>query len=85
MPTSADPGVFINMDLSPDGQGSRCHRGRRAGWPDSVDIWVAGLKPGTGSTRLTSEADRDFDPSWSPDGSYIAYHVCRMAEIRFIP
>ena len=38
-----------------------------------MDIWVAGLNPGTGSTRLTSEADRDFDPSWSPDGAYIAY------------
>ena len=73
--TSADPGVFINMDLSPDGNWVAVSQGKvEPGGQNSVDIWVTGLNQGTGSTRLTSEADRDFDPSWSPDGSYIAYH-----------
>ena len=73
--TSADPGVFINMDLSPDGNRVAVSQAKvEPGGQSSVDIWVAGLNQGTGSTRLTSEADRDFDPSWSPDGSYVAYH-----------
>jgi Tol biopolymer transport system component len=74
--TSADPGRFINLDLSPDGNWVAVSQGKvEPGGQNSVDIWVTGLNQGTGSTRLTSEADRDFDPSWSPDGSYIAYHA----------
>jgi hypothetical protein len=76
MTTSADPGVFINLDLSPDGNRVAVSQGKvEPGGQNSVDIWVTDLNQGTGSTRLTSEADRDFDPSWSPNGSYIAYHA----------
>ena len=74
--TSTDPGVFINLDLSPDGNWVAVSQGKvEPGGQTSVDIWVTGLNQGTGSTPLTFEADRDFDPSWSPDGSYIAYHA----------
>jgi eukaryotic-like serine/threonine-protein kinase len=73
--TSADPGVFINMDLSPDdGRVAVSQAKVQPGGQTSVDIWVVGLDKATRSTPLTFEADRDFDPSWSPDGSYIAYH-----------
>ena len=72
--TSADPGVFINMDLSPDdGRVAVSQAKVQPGGQTSVDIWVVGLDKGTRSTPLTFEADREFDPSWSPDGLYVAY------------
>jgi eukaryotic-like serine/threonine-protein kinase len=75
VPTSADPGVLINMDLSPDdGRVAVSQAKVKPGGQTSVDIWVIGLDKGTRSTPLTFEPDRDFDPSWSPDGSYIAYN-----------
>ena len=74
--TSADPGVFINMDLSPDGNRVAVSQQKvEPGGQNSVDIWLTSLNQGTRSERLTSGTDRNFDPSWSPDGSYIAYHV----------
>ena len=74
--TSADPGVFINMDLSPDGNRVAVSQAKiEPGGRNSVDIWLTGLNPGTGSRRLADAPDREFDPSWSPEGSYIAYHA----------
>ena len=32
---------------------------------------------GTGQTRLTDNYDHDVHPSWSPDGSKIAYELDR--------
>ena len=38
----------------------------------NIDLWVHEFARGT-STRLTSNADVDFMPAWSPDGSRIAW------------
>jgi Tol biopolymer transport system component len=47
-------------------------RGRIAFSNDVEDIYVINAD-GTGLTRLTSDPGNDFDPSWSPDGSQIAF------------
>jgi Tol biopolymer transport system component/tRNA A-37 threonylcarbamoyl transferase component Bud32 len=39
---------------------------------DNVDIYVRLIGPGE-PQRLTTDPARDFSPSWSPDGKYIAF------------
>src|SRR5687768_12962029 len=40
------------------------------------DVWVMNAD-GSGRRRLTSDPEMDFDPSWSPDGSRIAFRSHR--------
>jgi TolB protein len=42
------------------------------GSPHAEDVYVI-QADGTGLTRVTSDPAADFDPTWSPDGSRIAY------------
>jgi Tol biopolymer transport system component len=46
--------------------------GRIAFSDDLDDIWVA-RADGSGAHRITDAPAMEFDPSWSPDGSQIAY------------
>ena len=39
---------------------------------ETQDIWVASAN-GTGGRRITRGPAQEFDPTWSPDGSQIAY------------
>jgi len=43
------------------------------------DVWAIGAD-GTGLTRLTHSPGPDFDPSWSPDGTRIAFRSERSGE-----
>ena len=43
------------------------------------DVWTIDAD-GTGLTRLTRRPGPDFDPSWSPDGTQIAYRSERCGE-----
>jgi TolB protein len=44
------------------------------------DVWVMNAD-GTGRTRLTDHPAEDFDPSWSPDGSKIAFRSHRDGNV----
>jgi TolB protein len=59
--------AIFSAQLSPDGLQLIFDRGTDAGF----DIFVMDAD-GTGARRLTTTGD-DYDPSWSPDGSSIAF------------
>jgi Tol biopolymer transport system component len=56
--------------LSPDG--ARLARQRVDPRRNNPDIWVEDLERGT-RTRITTAAEPDIQPVWSPDGSALAY------------
>ncbi len=39
----------------------------------SIDIWVQTIGSDDGPIRLTTDAQVDLSPTWSPDGSYLAF------------
>jgi Tol biopolymer transport system component len=45
------------------------------GEPETYDIYIMNADDGSGQTRLTENGASDGDPSWSPDGTKIAF-VC---------
>ncbi|HUF28721.1 MAG TPA: protein kinase [Gemmatimonadaceae bacterium] len=45
---------------------------RRLGAPAQGDIWTIG-RDGGEAVRLTTEAERDWSPAWSPDGRYVYF------------
>jgi len=76
--TVGDPGVFVNLDLSPDGRQlavAKLIPGAVAG--TQTDIWLIDLATGT-ATRLTDDPGGEFDPAWSPDGKYIVFNSNRL-------
>ena len=58
--------------LSPDGTRLALVAHRN----DNVDIWIYDIERGT-PTRLTFDAGRDDDQTWSPDGQYLAFGSAR--------
>ena len=72
--TVGDPGLVINLDLSRDNSMVAVSQLKgQPGVDPVVDIWTFDLARAGTSTRLTFEPDREFDPTWSPDGSYVAF------------
>lgn len=67
--TPETEGVYRYADVSPDGTllAVVWCEGRR-----SCDLWAMSSKGG-GRVQITSHADYDDGPSWSPDGSKIAF------------
>jgi Tol biopolymer transport system component len=63
-----EPGVYLNMTLSPEGKWVALNRGG----PVYNDIWIMELASGIQS-RLAYGLYSAGDPTWSPDGRYIAY------------
>jgi Tol biopolymer transport system component len=72
--TVGDLGIVINLDLSRDNSAVAVSqlKGQPGGEP-AVDIWTLDLASAGTSTRQTFEQDREFDPGWSADGSYLAF------------
>ena len=68
--TIGDPGVFLNVDLSPDE--TRVAAATFGDSPDS-DIWVLDLNRNGDGVRVTANPADEYDPRWSPDGSQIAF------------
>src|SRR6266516_4421246 len=60
------------------GGGSMSLSGRIA-FDNFDDVWAIDAD-GTGLTRLTHSPGPDFDPSWSPDGTQIAFRSERSDE-----
>ncbi len=63
------PGLVLNVSLSPDGKRIAETRGDPGG---GLDIWLRDVARGAAS-RFTFEPTQERFPVWSPDGSRIAY------------
>ena len=66
-PIAAEPGVYSQPDLSPDGRRIAVH----VQSADS-DIWIYDVARDR-STRLTFDPEFDGIPRWSPDGQRIVF------------
>jgi len=65
-----EPGDFGDIELSPDG--SRIAAAITDAGQRSRNLWLVDVKRGL-RTRLTFDADSEFVPIWSPDGSHLIY------------
>ena len=72
--TVGQPGRFTNLDLSPDEK--RVAVSLRDN--GNNDIWIVDLSRNGDRFRLTDDPGQDFDPSWSSDGRWIAFHSTRV-------
>jgi hypothetical protein len=68
--TVAEPGVYRQAALSPDG--TRIAVIRTDPETQDTDVWVYDVATGKG-TSITRDAAPNTSPVWSPDGSQIAY------------
>jgi dipeptidyl aminopeptidase/acylaminoacyl peptidase len=73
----ADAGAYQGISLSPDEK--RVAASLAAGSPMNRDIWVIDLARGDMPARLTIDRGQDTDPSWSHDGTRIAFVSQRAA------
>jgi Tol biopolymer transport system component/DNA-binding winged helix-turn-helix (wHTH) protein len=75
------PGLDCNPAFSPNGESiaySSDHTG-------SFEIFVKPMAPGGREIQLTSDGQQNFDPSWSPDGAYIAFYSMKRHGIFVMP
>jgi hypothetical protein len=69
--TVGRPGVYANIDLGPGGRRVAASRLGESPQAAQSDIWL--LQPDGGEGRLTTTPVFEWDPSWAPDGSQVAY------------
>jgi len=68
--TVGEPAVYSNPAISPDQK--MVTVGKQDPQSKTRDIWVIDLQRGT-SSRLTFDPADDLNPTWSPDGTRIAF------------
>ena len=71
---AGDPGVFFNLDLSPDERQVAVSQMIQIGGRSQVDIWLIELAPAGRARRLTDDPPDDFDPAWSRNGKQVAFN-----------
>jgi Tol biopolymer transport system component/DNA-binding winged helix-turn-helix (wHTH) protein len=74
-------GVNTWPALSPDGR-TVAYVSDRTG---SLEIYIAGLAPGSREIAITSDGMQNLQPAWSPDGQSIAYHSRARRGIWIVP
>ena len=74
-------GVDTGLAFSYDGT-TVAYASDRSG---AFEIWVQGLASGAVPTRLTSGGGQKLQPTWSPDGRFIAYYEAADGGIWIVP
>lgn len=75
------PGLEVDPVLSPDGR-ALAFSANRSG---RFEIYLQQLAPGSREIQLTDDQSQSFQPSWSPDGAYLAYASHGRGGIWVIP
>jgi Tol biopolymer transport system component len=68
--TLGEPGLYLNVAISPDGKRVLFSRARPGIW--TYDLWTFDLARGV-ETAVTTRIDSDFGGIWLPDGKGIVY------------
>ena len=67
--------AFDSVKLSPDGNAVAIAT-QRADWEQQIfrkELWLYRIAGASGTLTLLTEAGRDKDPQWSPDGQWLAF------------
>jgi molecular chaperone DnaK len=70
--TGADAGSANDPAPSPDGKQVLYTREDGEGDTATFDIWSVGID-GTGAHRITTDDEREMDPTWAPGGKWFAF------------
>ena len=67
--------------ISPDGRSVAYASDQTGG----LEIYVAGLTPGSRELTITSDGGQNMEPEWSHDGQWIAFHSRARGGIWIVP
>ena len=51
----------------------------------SLELYLVSLVQGSGEVALTKDGGHNIQPSWSPDGQWIAFHSRRRGGVWIVP
>ena len=78
---TTDSHSYAFPSISPDGR-TVAYSSERGG---SMEIYTAGVAPGSGEMALTSDGGQNMTAEWSPDGQWIAYHSRKKGGVWVVP
>ena len=81
--TAGDPGVFLNLNLSPDERRVAVSQlTQQPAAKPQIDIWIIDLARAGATSRLTDDPACEFDPTWSRDGTLVAFNSNRPDPVK---